>query len=341
MKQLLKNIFPGFYGLLNYFTIRLLQDTDSHSHFWMRPWAVTTGEVVMSFIVGYLVLGGVHRICRYTDNKAGGTVQASFITELWYVIALSVLVNNIVLLPVAAFTDDGLSLSDFAEINIVPLLYTLIYYGIVRSRTYLKAYVANQLLVEKLTNDHLQTELKFLRAQYHPHFLFNALNTIYFQVDDDVAGAKQSIELLSELLRYQLYDRQHQVSIKQELDYLQNYILLQKVRASKKMVLNIQFDEELTEQQIYPLLFLPLVENAFKYVGGKYHINISASSMADGILFRVQNDLPDNIQPNPDSSGIGIENLNRRLELLYPGRHKLTLDKHPDHFIAELELKYQ
>ncbi len=223
----------------------------------------------------------------------------------------------------------------------MPLLYALIYYGIVRSRTYLKAYVANQLLVEKLTNDHLQTELKFLRAQYHPHFLFNALNTIYFQVDDDVAGAKQSIELLSELLRYQLYDRQHQVSIKQELDYLQNYILLQKVRASKKMVLTTDFDEELTEQQIYPLLFLPLVENAFKYVGGKYHIGISAESIAGGILFKVKNDLPDNIQPNPDSSGIGIENLNRRLELLYPGQHKLTLGKHPDCFIAELELKYQ
>jgi two-component system LytT family sensor kinase len=340
MKQLLKKIFPGFYGLLNYFTIRLLQDTDSHSHFWTRPWYTTTGEIVLSFIVGYVVLIGVRRICRYTDSRQGSTVQANFTAELWYIIALSVLINNGILLPLAAFTDDGLSLSDFAEINIVPLLYTLIYYGIVRSRTYLKAYVANQLLVEKLTNDHLQTELKFLRAQYHPHFLFNALNTIYFQVDDDVAGAKQSIELLSELLRYQLYDRQHQVSIKQELDYLQNYILLQKVRASKKMVLHTVFDEALAEQQIYPLLFLPLVENAFKYVGGKYQIEISAKSTADGILFKVYNDLPEHIQTSPDSSGIGIENLNRRLELLYPGRHKLTLDKQPDHFTAELELKY-
>lgn len=341
MKQLLKNIFPGFYGLLNYFTIRLLQDTDSHSHFWMRPWVTTAGEVALSFVVGYIVLAGVHRICRYTDNKQGGIIQGNFTAELVYVIALSVLVNNCLLLPLAAFTDDGLSLSDFAEINTVPLLYTLIYYGIVRSRTYLKAYVANQILVEKLTNDHLQTELKFLRAQYHPHFLFNALNTIYFQVDDDVAGAKQSIELLSELLRYQLYDRQHEVSIKQELDYLQSYILLQKVRASKKMVLNIDFDETLTDQQVYPLLFLPLVENAFKYVGGKYRIDISAQSIADGVLFRVKNDLPDYIQPSPDSSGIGIENLNRRLELLYPSRHKLILNKQPDHFIAELELKYQ
>lgn len=282
------------------------------------------------------MVAGVKRICRYNDSKA---VKPPFSSELLIVVVLSVAANNLVLVPMAAFTDDGLSVSDFAEINIIPLLYTILYYAIVRSRTYLKAYVAHQVLVEKLTNDHLETELKFLRAQYHPHFLFNALNTIYFQVDDDVPGAKQSIELLSELLRYQLYDRQHQVSIKQELDYLQNYILLQKVRASKKMVLHVDFDAKLAEQQIYPLLFLPLVENAFKYIGGKYAISIKAETNADKLLFIVENDLPERYQSNKENSGIGLENLKRRLELLYPGRHKLTLDKQADRFTAILEIK--
>jgi two-component system LytT family sensor kinase len=335
MNQFLKSIVPAFYGLLNYFTIRLLQDTDSHSHFWRRPWQTTAGEIAVSILVGYVVLFGVKRICRYNDDKA---VKSSLTRELLTIITLSFVVNNLVLVPTAAFTDDGLSISDLAEINIIPLLYTILYYGIIRSRTYLKAYVAHQLLVEKLTNDQLETELKFLRAQYHPHFLFNALNTIYFQVDDDVPGAKQSIELLSELLRYQLYDRQHQVSIKQELDYLQNYIQLQKVRASKKMVLNVELDASLAEQQIYPLLFLPLVENAFKYVGGKYGISITAQSDADGILFKVENDLPGQYQPDKENSGIGIENLKRRLQLLYPGRHSLTLDKQADKFTATLQL---
>jgi two-component system LytT family sensor kinase len=337
MKQFLKNIFPAFYGLLNYFTIRLLQDTDSHSHFWGRPWQTTATEMAISVVVGYTVLFGVRRICRYNDNK---TVKSSLTTELLAVMALSMAVNNLVLVPTAAFTDDGLSISDLAEINVIPLLYTILYYGIIRSRTYLRAYVQHQLLVEKLTNDQLETELKFLRAQYHPHLLFNALNTIYFQVDDDVPGAKQSIELLSELLRYQLYDRQHQVSIKQELDYLQNYILLQKVRASKKMALHIDFDAALAGQQVYPLLFLPLVENAFKYIGGKYGISIKAEPEAGGLLFKVENDLPGQYQPNKENSGIGLENLKRRLELLYPGKHTLTLDRHADSFVATLQLKY-
>lgn len=337
MKQFLKNIFPAFYGLLNYFTIRLLQDTDSHSHFWRRPWQTTAGEIAVSVLVGYVVLFGVKRICRYNDKES---VKRSLTRELLTIMALSFVVNNLVLMPMAAFTDDGLSISDFAEINVIPLLYTILYYGIIRSRSYLRAYVQHQVLVEKLTNDQLETELKFLRAQYHPHFLFNALNTIYFQVDDDVPGAKQSIELLSELLRYQLYDRQHQVSIKQELDYLQNYILLQKVRASKKMALQVDFDAALAGQQVYPLLFLPLVENAFKYVGGKYGISIIAQSEAGGILFKVENDLPGQYQPNKENSGIGLENLKRRLELLYPGKHTLTLDRHADRFVATLQLKY-
>jgi two-component system LytT family sensor kinase len=335
MKRALTAIFPAFYGMLNYFTIRVLQDTDSHSHFWGRPWHTTVTEMVMSVGVGYLVLNGIKMICLYTDNRQP---NVSLSTELVYVVILSMLVNNLILVPIAAFTDDGLSLSDFAEINTIPLLYAILYYGIVRSRTYLKAYIEHQILVEKLTNDQLETELKFLRAQYHPHFLFNALNTIYFQVDDDVPGAKQSIELLSELLRYQLYDRQHQVSIKQELDYLQSYILLQRVRASKKMVLNINFDDVLGEQQVYPLLFLPLVENAFKYVGGKYVINITANATATGILFKVENNVPEQFQPKKDNSGIGLENLKRRLELLYPGKHKLNLDNQADIFTARLEL---
>jgi two-component system LytT family sensor kinase len=335
MKQFLKKIFPAFYGLLNYFTIRLLQDTANHSHFWRRVWYTNAIELGVSIFVGYVMLTGVKLICRYNDSKA---IKVPFGIELLMVVGLSVAVNNLLLTPTVALTDDGLSPGDLAEINIIPLLYTILYYGIIRSRTYLKAFVEHQVLVEKLTNDQLETELKFLRAQYHPHFLFNALNTIYFQVDDDVPGAKQSIELLSELLRYQLYDRQHQVSIKQELDYLQNYIQLQKVRASKKMALHVDFDASLAEQQIYPLLFLPLVENAFKYVGGKYGISITAQSDAGGILFKVENDLPGQYQPDKENSGIGIENLKRRLQLLYPGRHSLTLDKQADKFTATLQL---
>ena len=96
----------------------------------------------------------------------------------------------------------------------------MLYFAIVRGNQYLKNYVGQKIQLEKIANDQLQTELKFLKAQYHPHFLFNALNTIYFQMDDNVAEAKKTVEKFSELLSYQLYDQQQTVPISQEIDYL-------------------------------------------------------------------------------------------------------------------------
>ncbi len=183
-----------------------------------------------------------------------------------------------------------------------------------------------KLLVEKVRNDQLATELKFLKAQYHPHFLFNALNTIYFQMDENVGAAKESIEKFSELLRYQLYDQQQTVPVSQEIRYLGNFIQLQQTRSSEKLRLEVEFDERLNGQLVYPLLFLPLVENAFKYVGGNYHIRISARVEGPAIRFEVGNGVPAEL-PMRKEGGIGLENLRRRLELLYPGRHSLTVAK--------------
>jgi LytS/YehU family sensor histidine kinase len=264
--------------------------------------------------------------------------------ELVWVVILAETINNAIFTPMAALTDDGLSWGDFATINIIPLLFCLLYYTVMRSNKLLQAYVNNKLLLEKVTNDHLQTELKFLKAQYHPHFLFNALNTVYFQMDDNVADAKKSIEKFSELLRYQLYDQQQTVAISRELHYLQNFIELQQVRSSDKLQLQMHFDDTLNEEQVYPLLFLPLVENAFKYVGGNYHIVIEARKENDRICFTVENSIPaetgwikeSNSLP---SNGIGLENLKRRLELLYPAKHTFTAVKKANSFFAEIQLQ--
>jgi LytS/YehU family sensor histidine kinase len=202
----------------------------------------------------------------------------------------------------------------------------------------MQAYIDNKLQLEKITNDHLQTELKFLKAQYHPHFLFNALNTVYFQMDDDVAGAKRSIEKFSGLLRYQLYDQQQQVTVKQEISYLQNFIKLQQVRTSEKLQLSVYFDPALNGQPIYPLLLLPLVENAFKYVGGDYKICLAARLAEGALNFTVCNSMPAYI-PAKLNSGIGLENLRRRLELLYGGKSSVETIKENDTFKATLYIK--
>ena len=255
-----------------------------------------------------------------------------------YIYLASIVIQNALATTVTAITDNGLQWYDFAEINIVPLLYASIYYGIVRSNSYMQAYVASKLQLEKIKNDNLETELKFLKAQYHPHFLFNALNTIYFQMDKSVAEAKKSMEKFSELLRYQLYDQQQTVPVSQEVHYLQNFIQLQQIRSSKKLQVSAHFDGKLHGQQVYPLLFLPLVENAFKYVGGDHWIRIIASIDGSTLHFSVHNAVPEKI-PAKKAGGIGLENLRRRLELLYPGKHALKIEKKGNEFIALLALE--
>ena len=348
MKRFWKYIFPAIYGLLVYFTIRLLLDSVTGVKFWKRNCQLNAIEIPACILIGYLFIRLFNRLLRYFDERWTPDLSYRRVArELLYVFVFNLVFQNVFLTPIAAFTDDGLQWADLVDINTIPLLWAIIYYGIVRSSTFLKAYVAGRVLLEKITNDQLETELKFLKAQYHPHFLFNALNTIYFQMDEDVAEAKKSVEKFSELLRYQLYDQRRTVPIHQEIHYLRNFIQLQQIRSSGKLQLTVHFDEKLNGQQVYPLLFLPLVENAFKYVGGSYQLQIEARVQQQRVEFKVENSIPSAMELYPVSSGshhgktesgIGLENLRRRLELLYPGRHTLVIGKEKDRFVAALTL---
>lgn len=347
MKFFTTYIFPGLFGLLIYATIRILNDTISGFKFWQRHWSISTIEIVCCLASGYLLFFLLNRLFRRFDRDLQKTVgYKTVLRELLWVCIVTELIINLLITPMAALTDDGLSWGDVAAINIIPLLYCMLYYAIVRSNKLLQAYVRNKMLLEKLANDQLQTELKFLKAQYHPHFLFNALNTVYFQMDENVQAAKKSIEKFSELLRYQLYDQQQQVPVSQEIGYLKNFIELQQVRTSDRLQLQVEFDPALNGQQVYPLLFLPLVENAFKYVGGEYRLYIGACAHERGITFRVENSLPEAynavIGENKGAdNGIGLENLRRRLALLYPGKHRLITEKRAHSFFAEMHLILQ
>jgi two-component system, LytTR family, sensor kinase len=334
-------IFPALYGLLVYFTIRLLHDIDVGGKFWKRSWALNIFEMSCSVLVGYLGVRLFEWLFKYYDRR--WSVQFCYqgvVRELLIMMSANLVLVNLVFTPMAAFTDDGLSWADLVDINVIPTLYAIVYYGIARSSTYLRAYVDNKVQLEKVTNEHLETELKFLKAQYHPHFLFNALNTIYFQMDEDLPGAKRSIEKFSELLRYQLYDQQQQVPVMQEIEYLQSIIELQKIRSTDKLQLSVDFDRQLNGQLVYPLLFLPLVENAFKFIGGDYQMNIEAKVTENNIEFRVENSVPLLNKTETKAGGIGLENLKRRLCLLYPGKHSFTTETHDNNFIAELKVAF-
>jgi sensor histidine kinase YesM len=338
MKIFWKYIFPLFHGLLIYATIRLVTDTPSGDKFWERAWQINVIEVGVVMLMTFVFDVIRRRFVIKFKNKNKKFSLKNVLLEFGELMLVGFVFTNAVLYLIHYLLHDPVSLSDFVIANIVVMLYLLLHYAITRGNNFSKAIIEQQLQLEKTRTDQLQTELKFLKAQYHPHFLFNALNTIYFQMDENVAAAKKSIEKFSELLRYQLYDQQQTVSIKQEIHYLENFIALQKVRSSEKLQLRIDFDECLNGQQVYPLLFLPLVENAFKYVGGSYRLEISAGSYDNGIVFKVENSLPLEVHIKKEA-GIGLENLQRRLQLLYPGRHELIVERKADSYSAALKIE--
>jgi two-component system, LytTR family, sensor kinase len=341
MKFFWKWLFPPLYGLLVYAVIRLVSDITNGDEFWHRSLRQNgveiVGVILLAFPMTRVPRWYARRFTRLQGEFTLGRVFKEFGTVLLAGIALSVVAS--VAIHVGAH-DYPIGIDDLSITGVIVPLFMMLHFSILRGNSFVKAYVEQKLLVEKIKNDQLATELKFLKAQYHPHFLFNALNTIYFQMDENVAAAKASVEKFSELLRYQLYDQQQTVPISQEIGYLTNFIQLQQTRSSEKLRLEVEWDAELNGQQVYPLLFLPLVENAFKYVGGDYHIRICAEIDGAEIRFRVENGVPAEI-PIRKEGGIGLENLRRRLELLYPEKHELAAEKKGTRFESLLTIQYR
>ena len=336
-------LFPPLYGLFFYTILRLVSDLTTEAEFWQRRWQQNAIEIAASILLGYVVVPlPMYFVRKFERKNRPNNLRAIFLEFgeiLLVAMAIATGVSSIV--HVLAH-DYPIGIDDLTIVNVLLSLFLLLHYAIVRGYRFVKALIEQRLLVEKVRNDQLQTELKFLKAQYHPHFLFNALNTIYFQMDEDVSAAKKSVEKFSELLRYQLYDQQQTVPVSQEIRYLRTFIQLQQTRTSEKLRLDTFFDELLDGQQVYPLLFLPLVENAFKYVGGDYRLRISAILHSDRIEFHVVNGTPaETAVSNRKNNGIGLENLKRRLELLYPGKHALRAGKKDDSFEASLSIHIQ
>jgi hypothetical protein len=347
MKFFWKYLFPPLYGLFFYTVLRLVSDLTIQEKFWERSLRQNTAEIIGVILISYLLTGVPHYFLRKFSAKTAQQPGQAILREFSQVLLAAMVLATIAcsLIRVAA-NDYPIGIDDLVIANVLVSLFMLLHYAILRGNSFIKAYIEQKVLVEKIRNDQLLTELKFLKAQYHPHFLFNALNTIYFQMDEDVSAAKLSVEKFSELLRYQLYDQQQTVPVSQEIRYLTNFIRLQQTRTSEKLKLTVHFDQNLNGQQVYPLLFLPLVENAFKYVGGDYQVSIYAGLQDSTIRLEVENGVPSDIPLKKvkkvnNEGGIGLENLKRRLELLYPDKHTLTARKKENTFVAVLTLEYR
>ncbi|WP_298419998.1 histidine kinase [uncultured Kordia sp.] len=192
----------------------------------------------------------------------------------------------------------------------------------------------------RLKNEQTQAELLHLRSQLNPHFFFNTLNNLYALTIKNSKQAPEVILKLSEMMRYTIYEgEKSNVTIKDEITYLENYIELHKIRYKKSV--SIQFNHAIDENlSITPLLFINLLENAFKHgvdtLTENAFIKMELTNDADFIYFSIENNFDK--KENNQTKGIGLTNLKRRLSLLYPKTHQLEFTQQSDIYKVTLKV---
>ena len=198
----------------------------------------------------------------------------------------------------------------------------------------------------EMAKEKAEAELGFLKSQINPHFLFNSLNSVYFLIDKNNSDARDALHKFSEMLRYQLYEIKGQkIPIEKEIGFINDYIYLQRLRREDNCQVMLNIEQTSDQLFIEPLLLVPFVENSFKhlshYGNGKMNeIKIELSSENSVITFTVRNTTePESAREFKSEGGIGLSNVKRRLELLYPQRHVLDIVKSEGWFNINLKLE--
>jgi two-component system LytT family sensor kinase len=202
------------------------------------------------------------------------------------------------------------------------------------------SFIKNRNEKRALENARLNSEVKFLRSQINPHFLFNTLNGIYSLAHERSAETETAILKLSDMMRYVLYDSsEEKVALEKDIEYLTNYLDLQRLRLSSKVDIQYELKGDIRGYYIAPLILIPFVENAFKH-GISYaqpsSISIHISVFKESLTLLVDNPI---IESNRFSNGgVGLKNVTRQLDLLYPGRHSLNVVRTNNMHIVNLKI---
>ncbi|MNK23525.1 Sensor histidine kinase YehU [compost metagenome] len=199
--------------------------------------------------------------------------------------------------------------------------------------------VRQLVFISKMKNERTKAELMFLKSQVSPHFFFNTLNNLYGLVAKDPKKSQELILKLSDMMRYSIYEGEKEtVTIQEEIIFLKNYIELHKMRYHKEISVDFicAVDEN---RKVVPLLFIIFLENAFKHgvenLRRNTYIKMNLSTSKNEIYFTIEN----NYEEVENQSGIGLKNLKRRLELIYPNQHELTFSITENVYQAQLILK--
>lgn len=206
----------------------------------------------------------------------------------------------------------------------------------------LGAFAVVQKRLVQLENRNIKTELELLRAQLHPHFLFNTINNIDSLIQKDQETASRYLNELSDMLRFMLYEtRSESIPLSKELDYIQKYINLQRMRSVNPGFIHFYIHGKVHTQTIAPMLFIPFIENAFKHAANKtnnHAIKLGFDISANEILFTCSNSVIE--QKSATTNGLGNQLIIQRLDLLYKNRYELKTDANNGKYRVQLKILF-
>ncbi len=200
--------------------------------------------------------------------------------------------------------------------------------------------IKNQQKLLQMAATNSEAELKFLRSQINPHFLFNSLNNIYTLIYEKSDKAPDAFLKLTELTRYMSYEKGNMVNLSTEVKYLESYIALQKLRFDYELSLVLEVDEAVLHHQLPPYTLIAFVENAFKHGDFKepnFPLKIIATGNAANLKIMVSNKI--STHEKDATGGVGLDNVRRRLELLFPDRHRFSVEKTDGVFTVRLHIQ--
>jgi LytS/YehU family sensor histidine kinase len=227
----------------------------------------------------------------------------------------------------------------FAFTHSITTLFIIVFVGMLK---FVEDWFELEAKKKAIENEKLTAELRFLKAQVNPHFLFNTLNNLYYLATVNSPKTPEVIDKLSQMMRYMLYDSNHpKIAVAKEIDYMKNYIDLEILRLDNKIPINFDIKGDIAGKQIVPLILLTFLENAFKHGvsnnSKNAFVNILLEISDNNCKYVVENSKIDS-KNEIEKSGIGLQNVRRRLDLSYPDQYNLNVVENENEYHITLDL---
>lgn len=302
-------------------------------------WDASTHVVLMALIA---YLNYFFFLPRFLVHKNLGRYLLEFLVPFGLIVVAHIWLKRTIYAEMISNSRMGFLYSErFIIQHVLTTLFIVIFVGMLK---FAEDWFELEARKKETENERLNAELRFLKAQINPHFLFNTLNNLYFLAFTNSPNTTTVIEKLSQMMRYMIYDSNHaKVPLNKEIEYMKNYISLEELRLNNKIPIKFEVVGNTDQFLIVPFIFVTFLENAFKHgVSNNFEgawVSVSIAVQGKECTYTVENSkLPEREMEPGEKSGIGLQNVMRRLELSYPGAYKLETKDEADRYFVQLQL---